>query len=58
MSKKATRTFVLAFHLYCENCTFKDFGKISNYGWQGGTYADVMRQHSGSGALSEKGEET
>lgn len=44
VTKKAKRAFALAFHLYCEKCKFTDFVKISNTGWQGGTYADVMRR--------------
>jgi len=44
VTKKAKRAFALAFHLYCENCKFTDFVKISNTEWQGGTYADVMRR--------------
>jgi len=44
VTKKAKRAFALAFHLYCENCKFTDFVKLSNTGWQGGTYAAVMRR--------------
>ena len=43
VTKKAKRGFALAFKLYCERCKFTDFVKISNAGWQGGAYADVMR---------------
>lgn len=43
VTKKAKRGFALAFRLYCENCKLEDFVKISNTGWQGGKYADVMR---------------
>lgn len=42
VTKKAQRSFTLAFKLYCERCKFSDFVKLSNTGWQGGTYADVM----------------
>jgi hypothetical protein len=42
VTKKAKRAFTLAFHLYCEHCKFTDFVKISNTGWQGRTYAEIM----------------
>lgn len=42
VTKKAKRGFSLAFHLYCENCKFTDFVKLSNTGWQGGTFDEVM----------------
>jgi len=41
---KAKRSFVLAFKLRCENCGHVDFLKISNTGWQGGTYNDLMKR--------------
>ena len=44
--KKAKRAFTLAFHLYCERCKFTDFVKISNTGWQGGTYAAIVSRFS------------
>ena len=44
VTKKAKRAFALAFQLYCEQCKFTDFVKISNMGWQGGKYADAMRR--------------
>jgi len=42
ITRKAKCGFVLAFQLHCEECKFTDFVKISNTGWQGGTYAQVM----------------
>ena len=45
VSKKAKRGFTLAFELYCENCKFKDFVKLSNTGWQYGTYEQVMNRY-------------
>lgn len=42
VTKRAKRGFTLAFHLYCEQCRFTDYVKISNTGWQGGTYTEVM----------------
>lgn len=47
VTKAAKRSFTLAFHLYCENCKFTDFVKLSNTGWQGGTFAEVMNRHRG-----------
>ena len=44
VTRKAKRGFTLAFQVYCEECKFTDFVKISNTGWQGGTYAEVMSQ--------------
>ena len=49
VTKKAKRTFALVFQLYCENCQFTDFVKISNAGWQGGTYAKVMSRFDSLG---------
>jgi DNA-directed RNA polymerase subunit RPC12/RpoP len=43
-SKKAKHGFTLAFEVYCENCEHKDFVKISNVGWQGGSYAQALRK--------------
>lgn len=43
-TKKAKRGFTLAFELYCEKCKLKDFVKISNTGWQGGTHEQALRQ--------------
>jgi len=39
---KAKKAFTLVFQLYCENCKHKDFVKISNLGWQGGTHEDAL----------------
>ncbi len=36
VKKKAIGGFTLAFKLYCEQCGFTDFTKLSNTGWQGG----------------------
>jgi hypothetical protein len=36
LSPKATSGFILAFKLYCQECGFKDFVKLSNEGLQGG----------------------
>jgi hypothetical protein len=47
VSKPAKRAFTLAFQLYCEHCKFADFVKLSNTGWQGGKYSDVMRKSGG-----------
>ena len=33
---KAKYGFTLVFKLYCEKCSFTDFVKISNTGWQAG----------------------
>ena len=44
VSRKAKRAFALAFHIYCENCKFTDFVKLSNTGWQGGALDKVMRR--------------
>ena len=44
VTKKAKRAFTLAFQLYCERCKFTDFVKISNTGWQGGTFTEIMRR--------------
>jgi len=40
--KRAKKGFTLAFQLYCENCKHKDFVKISNMGWQGGTHREAL----------------
>ena len=34
---KAVGGFTLVFKLYCEQCGFTDFTKLSNTGWQGGS---------------------
>jgi predicted RNA-binding Zn-ribbon protein involved in translation (DUF1610 family) len=39
---KAKYGFTLAFKLYCEKCGFRDFVKISNTGWQGGSVKEAM----------------
>lgn len=39
---KAKNGFILAFKLYCETCKRTDFVKISNTGWQGGTYNEAL----------------
>ena len=49
VTKKAKRAFSLVFHLYCEQCKFTDFVKISNTEWQGGTYAKVMEKIGSAG---------
>lgn len=43
-TEKAKRAFTFVFHLHCERCKFNDFVKISNTGWQGGTYDTIMRR--------------
>lgn len=42
LRRKAKRAFTLVFCLYCERCEFTDFVKISNTGWQGGTYEKII----------------
>ena len=42
VTKKAKQGFTLAFQLYCEQCQFTDFVKISNTGWQGGTLVEAI----------------
>jgi len=39
---KARRTFGFGFELFCEQCGFHDYVKVSNYGWQGGTHAETL----------------
>lgn len=39
---KAKYRFTLAFKLHCEQCSHTDFVKISNVGWQGGRYQDIL----------------
>ena len=46
VTKKAKRAFTLAFNLYCENCKLTDFVKLSNTGWQGGTFGQVMQRNA------------
>jgi len=36
--KKSKYGFTLAFKLYCQKCRLTDFVKISNLGWQGGSF--------------------
>jgi hypothetical protein len=36
--KKSKYGFTLVFKLYCERCNTTDFVKITNTGWQGGSY--------------------
>src|SRR5712691_4556951 len=36
VSEEARRDFTIGFELYCRNCGFHDFVKVSNTGWQGG----------------------
>ena len=44
--RKACRTFIVAFDIACENCSFRDWVKVSNIGWQGGTHAETLRQET------------
>ena len=44
--RKAFRTFIVAFDVACENCSFRDWVKVSNIGWQGGTHAETLRQET------------
>lgn len=39
---KAKYGFTLVFKLHCEKCDFTDFVKVSNTGWQGGSYQDIL----------------
>ena len=34
----ASRTFTLKFELFCEQCRLRDYAKLSNDGWQGGSH--------------------
>ncbi len=47
MHSKAVRTFTMEFKVHCEQCGLNDFVKVSNGGWQGGTYADALRRTGG-----------
>ena len=38
---KAKSGFTLVFKLHCEKCHHTDFVKISNTGWQGGSYNEA-----------------
>lgn len=38
----APEGFTLAFKLLCDRCLFTDFVKVSNMGWQGGTYEEAL----------------
>lgn len=40
--KKAESGFIIAFTLFCEKCQHDDITKISNVGWQSGTYKDAL----------------
>jgi hypothetical protein len=40
--EKASKAFILAFKLYCENCKHTDFVKIDNIGLQGGKHSDAL----------------
>lgn len=42
--RKAKRSFIIAFELYCENCGFRDCVKLSNIGWQGGKIGDAIQR--------------
>jgi hypothetical protein len=42
--KKAKNGFTLAFHIYCEKCKLDDFVKISNFGWQGGSFDTALSE--------------
>jgi len=44
IESKAQRGFTLAFKLYCENCGHIGFVKLSNTGWQGGKYSEIMNR--------------
>ncbi|MFC1636604.1 hypothetical protein ACFL5Z_17375 [Planctomycetota bacterium] len=48
--EKATEGFTLAFKLHCDKCEHTDFVKISNTGWQGGTYSEALRIYAGEKA--------
>lgn len=39
---KAKYGFTLVFKLHCDKCGHTDFVKISNTGWQGGEYANIL----------------
>lgn len=39
---KQKRDFTLAFKIYCPTCKMKDFVKISNVGWQGGSLSSHL----------------
>ena len=45
LKSTSSHGFVLAFKLHCEECTHTDFVKISNLGWQGGSFADIPSMH-------------
>lgn len=39
----APKGFTLVFKLFCNQCLFTDFVKVSNMGWQGGTHEQALR---------------
>ena len=39
---KAKYGFTLVLKLFCENCGYSDFVKISNTGWQGGQHKTTL----------------
>lgn len=41
LKSKASRSFTFSFKLFCEQCRFSDYVKISNMGWQAGSLADA-----------------
>ena len=41
---KAKFGFTLVFKLFCEKCSFEDFVKISNTGWQGGRHSKILNK--------------
>jgi len=45
LKRRATRSFVLAFDIACEECGFHDCVKVSNIGWQGGSHADTVESN-------------
>lgn len=44
--KKAKGGFTIAFHLICENCKHEDFVKISNLGWQDGSWDTIEQKYN------------
>ena len=41
LKSKVDNGFTLAFKLYCENCGLDDYVKVSNLGWQRGSYGQI-----------------
>ncbi len=44
LRSKAHGGFTLVFKIHCEKCRLTDFVKISNTGWQGGDYDELLTQ--------------